>query len=304
MKRLFTLGILLLFVPLCACSAALSPSSAQTAGGTQSASPAPSAAAKTPGVIAVFGAEDADAFVSSLTDAAEASGVTIELVEGGLSALKSYSPVGDTVGIVYLSGKEQSLPQVGFPVYAFAVNGQSVASGMPYLGYDGSGAAKLALDSAISYPPHLAPVRMIGLFQSQSSPVYTLWSEEKTAAQVFAKDEYFADATEAPLADWLKDAFSRYYPGMLDAVYAENGELAIAAADALASLDRDDIEVFSAGSDSEVLGKLSPILVCAAGANLEKTGAMCFAEALKLLSGEPAQNNVLLPESFWYADKK
>jgi len=304
MKRLLTFAILLLLLPLYACSAALSPSSAQTANAAQSASPAPSAAPKTPGVIAVFGAEDADAFLSSLQDAAKASGVMIETVKGGVSALKSYQPEGDTVAIVYLSGEVKTLPQVGFPVYVFAANGQSVPSGMPYLGYDSSGAAKLALDNALSYPPHLAPARMIGLFTSQTSPAYTLWSEQKTAAQVFAKDEFFADAAEAPLADWLNEAFARYYPGMLDAVFAETGELAIAAADALASLGRDDIEVFSAGSDAKVLGKLSPILICAVGANLENAGAMCFVEAERLFSGEQAQSNILLPESFWYADKK
>jgi len=304
MKRLIALGILLLLLPLCACSAGSLPLSAQTAGTTQSAVPAPSAAPKTPGVIAVFGAEDADAFLSGLQDAAKTSGVTIEAVKGGVNALASYQYEGDAVGIVFLSGKEQTLPQVSFPVYAFAANGQSVPFGMPYLGYDGSGAAKLVLDNALTYPPHLAPVRMIGLFTSQNSPAYTLWSEQKTAAQVFSKDEFFADAAEVPLADWLNEAFARYYPGMLDAVYAETGALAIAAADALASLGRDDVELFSAGSDAEVLGNLSPILVCTLGANLENAGAMCFGEAAKLLSGEQAQSNILLPESFWYADKK
>jgi len=145
---------------------------------------------------------------------------------------------------------------------------------------------------------------MIGLFTSQTSPVYTLWSEEKTAAQVFSKDEFFADAAEIPLADWLNEAFSRYYPGMLDAIYAETGELAIAAADALASLGRDDVEVFSAGSDANITQKLSPILVYATGANLENAGAMCFAEAVNLFSGNQAQSNILLPDSFWYSDKK
>lgn len=303
MKRLLSIGILLVLLPLYACSAALSPTSAQTAGNEASVSPAPSAAPKTPGVIAVFGAEHADAFLTALQDAAKDTGVTVESVKGGTQALVAYQPEGGTVGIVFLSGKEQKLPQVGFPVYAFAANGQSV-SGVPYLGYDGSGAAELALEEAIAYPPHLTPVRMIGLFTSQTSAVYTLWSAQKTAAKVFAKEEFFADASETALADWLNEAFARYYPGMLDAVYAETGELAIAAADILASLGRDDIEVFSAGSDTDVLNKLSPILACAVGANLENAGAMCFAEAIKLLTGEAAQSNILLPETFWYSEQK
>ena len=121
---------------------------------------------------------------------------------------------------------------------------------------------------------------------------------------MFAKEEFFADASETVLADWLNEALTRYYPGMLDAIYAETGELAIAAADVLASLGRSDVEVFSAGSDADVLDKLSPILVYAAGANLADAGARCVAEANKLFSGEAAQSKILLPESFWYSEKK
>lgn len=304
MKRLLSIAIILLLLPLCACSEGFSTAPAQSLAPGQTASPALALVPAKPKYIALFGAESAPAFVSGLTEAAEASGATVDLVKGGFGAMASYVPQGDTVGIVYLSGKEQSLPAVAFPVYAFAANGQSVSGGTPYLGYDGTGAAKLALDEAIAYPPHLTPVRMIGLFTSQTSAVYTLWSEQKTAARVFAKEEFFADASETALADWLNEALTRYYPGMLDAIYAETGELAIAAADVLASLGRSDLEVFSAGSDANALSKLSPILVYAAGANLADAGARCFAEANKLFSGEAAQSSILLPESFWYTEKK
>ncbi|MBA4348042.1 MAG: hypothetical protein C0413_04240 [Clostridiales bacterium] len=270
----------------------------------QTTLPVLSAAPETSNVIAVFGAEDAEWFVSGLKDAAKGTGITIESVSGGTKALAIYEPKVDTVAIVYLSGNDQTLPQTKIPVYAFAANGRSVSSGIPCLGYDGSGAAKLVLENAIAYPPHLAPVRMIGLFTSDASPVYTLWTEQKTAAQVFSKDEFFVSSTELPLADWLREAFTRYYPGMLDAVFAETGELAIAAADALASLGRDDVEVFSAGTDADVLQKLSPILVCATGADLKRAGALCFAEANNLFSGEQPQSNLLFPESFWHDDTK
>ena len=304
MKRLLSIVIILLLLPLCACSEGFSAAPAQSLAPGQTASPAPAPALSKKQVIALFGAEDAPAFVSGLTEAADASSVTIEQVKGGIGAMTSYVPQGDTVAIVYLSGTEQSLPAVEFPVYAFAANGQSVSGGIPYLGYDGTGEAKLALDEAIAYPPHLTPVRMIGLFTSQTSAVYTLWSAQKTAARVFAKEEFFADASETALADWLNEAMTRYYPGMLDAIYAETGELAIAAADVLASLGRSDIEVFSAGSDTDVYNKLSPILVYAAGANLADAGAKCFAEASKLFAGEAAQSSILLPESFWYSENK
>jgi len=292
----------MLLCSLIACSGGAGSSPAQFTAQEPNATPTPSPAPETPRIIALFGAEDAATFLSGLEQAAKDSGITIEPVSGGVKALAAYEAKDDTVAIVYLSGAEQTLPQVAFPVYAFAANGQSVST-IPYLGYDASSAPKLALESALAYPPHLAPVRLIGLFSDETSSVYTLWSEQKASGLIFAKEEFFAATSEIPLSDWLNEALARYFPGMLDAVFAESGELAIAAADVLASLGRDDIEVFSAGSDANVLQKLSPILVYAPGADLERAGEMCFAEAVKLFSGEQAQSNILLPESFWFADK-
>ena len=79
--------------------------------------------------------------------------------------------------------------------------------------------------TALNYPPHLAPVRMVGLFSSESSAAYALWTAEQASGGVFSKQAYIADASEVSLADWLNDAFSRYYPGMLDGIYAETGAL-------------------------------------------------------------------------------
>lgn len=294
---------MLLLFALVACSGGADSSPAQFSAQASNATPAPSPTPETPRVIAVFGADDSPAFLSGIEQAATDSGIMIEPVDGGIAALAAYEAKDDTVAIVYLSSEEQQLPQVDFPVYAFAASGQSVST-IPYLGYDASSAPKLALESALAYPPHLAPVRLIGLFTSETSPVYMLWSEQKASGLIFAKEEYFAATCEIPLTDWLNETLARYFPGMLDAVFAETGELAIAAADVLASLERDDIEVFSAGSDADVLQKLSPILVYAAGADQKHAGEMCFSKAVKLFSGEQAQSNILLPESFWYEDKK
>ncbi len=294
---------MMLLFSLVACSGGADSSSTQFPAQASNATPAPSPTPETPRIIAVFGADDSPAFLSGIDKAAADSGITIEPVDGGIKALVAYEAKNDTVAIVYLSGTEQTLPQVNFPVYAFAADGQGVST-IPYLGYDASSTPKRALESALAYPPHLAPVRLIGLFTDETNPVYTLWSGQKSSGLIFAKEEYFAATSEVPLTDWLNETLARYFPGMLDAVFTETGELAIAAADVLASLGRDDIEVFSAGSDAEVLQKLSPILVYAAGADLEHAGEMCFTEAIKLFSGEQAQSNILLPESFWYEDKK
>ncbi len=265
--------------------------------------PAPSPVPSTPPVIAVFGAEDAAAFQDGIRSAAKDTEVEIRMVAGGLHALASYPQQGATIAILYLTEALESLPQAQVPVFVFAPYGQDVPAQIPHLTYANSGETELALENVLTYPPHLSPVRIIGLFSGESSHAYALWSGAKATGQVYAKMEFFLDSTEEPLASWLTDAFSRHYPGMLDAVFAETGALAIAAADALASLGRDDIEVFSAGTDSSAAQKLSPILISAVGVDEKDAGARCFAEAVKLLSGEPALSGILLPESFWHTDK-
>ena len=306
MKRILSviLSIALVVCALVGCTVGFPTFTALPSAGGNFQAPTPSPSpTPAPRVIALFGAEDAEEFVAGVQSAAADAGVEIEVVAGGIEALSGYAPEGDAVGIVYLTDKAETLPNAGFPVYAYAADGQSVSGGVPYLGYDGSSEAQVALSSAIAYPPHLAPVRMIGLFTSQASAAYALYSGEKATGQVFSKEEFFADASDVVLTDWLNEVFSRYYPGMLDAVYAETGELALAAADTLASLGRSDLEVFCAESSAVLRGKLSPILVAIVGANEQEAGIRCFAEAKKLLDGGSAQSGILLPEAILYSPK-
>ena len=302
MKRRFALLIISLILMLSACAEGVTTVATQTPEPAASATPAPSPSPSAPPVIAVFGAEDAAVFQDGIRSAAKEGEIKILLVSGGLDALAAYPQQDATVAIVYLTDAPEALPQPQIPVYVFAADGQGVSVRIPQLTYANAGEAEHALDNALTYPPHLSPVRMIGLFSSESSRAYALWSDAKAMGRVFAKMEFFLDTAEEPLASWLMDAFSRYYPGMLDAVYAETGALAIAAAETLASFGRDDIEVFSAGTDSAAAQKLSSILICVVGANEKDAGARCYAEAAMLLTGGAAQNGVLLPESFWYPD--
>ena len=303
MKRFFVCMLVFFIVlSLIACANVPAAAPAQSRAPASVATPAPTPAPDQPRVIAVFGAEDAPAFLAGVESEAKDSGIEIRLINGGVSALANYKPAGDTVALVYLSGTA-TLPKASIPVFAFAAEGQPLSSDLPQLRFDATSAPKLALENALSYPPHLAPVRLIGLFSSQTSPAYLLWLEAKTAGSVFAKEEFFADTSEVIITQWLTDVLSRYYPGMLDAVYAETGAFAVAAADTLAGLERDDLEVFSAGTDDGAADKLSPILICAVGINQADAGARCFTEAQKLLSGEPALSGTLPPDSIWYVAK-
>jgi len=308
MKRLFVLIAILLLIPLPACSEGAVAPSAQSPAATATIKPSPAPEAKgpdKPSVIAVFGADDSPEFLDGVRTACAASGSEIEIlpVSGGLSQLATYTATDADAAIVCLTGAADQLPKASIPIYVFAAEGHSVSADIPHLTYSGDTAPKLALDYALSYPPHLAPVRMIGLFANQSSPAFALWTSEKANGKVFAKEEFFQDTPEVSTEDWLNETLPRYFPGMLDAIYAETGALAIAAADVLASLGRDDVEVFSAGTDANAAEKLSSILVCTVGIDLQDAGARCFAEAAKLLAGSTAESGVLPPATVWFSEK-
>ena len=307
MKRVFVLfAILLLFtLPACSESEVSLPVQSQSPAPTSVITPTPTPIPETKkSVIAVFGADEAPAFLEGVRKACEESGSGIEVlpVSGGVSLLTKYSAAEADAAIVYLTSADQ-LPKASIPMFVFAEEGQNISAEIPHLTYSGDTAPQLALDYALSYPPHLAPVRMIGLFTSQSSPAYALWTSEEASGKVFAKEAFFQDTSEVSLAEWIGSTLPLYYPGMLDGIYAETGALAVFAADALAGLGRDDVEVFSAGTDAHAAEKLSSILVCAIGVNLKDAGTRCYSEAAKLLSGTSAEGGILPPATFWFSEK-
>lgn len=305
-KRAFPLLLIVVlaavFAATSGCSAPFFAVPAETLAPTLSVSSVPSPSPTPIPEIAIIGAGDSEPFIEGAKEAAKDGPYTIVVIPGGISSRASFHPQGVAAVIVYLK-KGQTLPNTDLPIYVFSADGASLPAGIAGLTYQPRGTEQAALEEALSYPPHLAPVRMIGLFSSTSSEAYAVWTSAVAKGQVFSKREYFADTSEVPLEEWMTDMFSRYFPGMLDAVYAENGALAVAAADKLASLGRDDLEVFSAGTDSNALRSLSPILICAVGTDDKAAGARCYAEAVKQLSGQEAQSDPLSPEIFWYSPK-
>ena len=301
MKITILLVLIVLGLALSACSTPLFAAPVETPAPTPTTPPTPSPSPSPAPVIAVFGAESSSSFTEGVTAAAKEGDYAAKFVSGGLQALAAYRPTGESVAIVYLTDPPSAMPKTDLPLYIFSAVGYGVSSLIPHLTYLPRGTEQAALDCAIAYPPHLTPVRMIGLFSSSTSEAYQIWTDAQAAGQVFAKREYIVSESEDALSDWMTDVFSRYFPGMLDAVYAETGELAIAAADKLASLGRDDVEVFSAGTDANAVHALSPILVCAVGIDLNAVGTRCYEEAAKLLSGQEAETDTLSPEIFWYS---
>lgn len=276
---------------------------------TPSPSPAP--------VIAVFGAQGASAFQDGVSEAASAGDYAVVFEPDPLDALSTYEPAGSCAAIVLLQSEEDAPPDASIPVFVFAAEGQRVSPDIPHLTYADAYAAETALSIAVAYPPHETPVRLIGLFSSAESRAYVVWREFSASGKVFPKAEFFLtepaqDNTPEPeegspspspdrsLLEQFSALFSGFYPGMIDGVFAETGALGIAASEALASLGREDIEVFAASTTGGAQRLLSPLLVASVGANYFEAGGLCYSAASALLGGETVAPFVLLPQTFSY----
>jgi hypothetical protein len=285
-----------------------------------SISPVPSSSPEDAPYVAVFGAETSNAFGQGVSKAAETGKYPVVFEPGGVDALSTYNPTNNCVAIVFLSGTDAAVPQAAVPTFVFAAEGQRVGADVPHLTYADAYAAETALDLCVAYPPHETPVRLIGLFSSEQSHAYSVWHEAATSGRVFSKAELFLtepapEETPKPkkeppsptpiptLEQRLTALFSGFYPGMIDGVYAETGELAVAAAGVLAQLGRDDMEVFAASTGANAPGLLSPLLAVCVGLNAEEAGGLCYSAACALLTGEAVTPFVVLPQTFAYNPK-
>ena len=263
-------------------------------------SPVPAQSTPQPEII-VFGAEASRSFQQGLTDAAAEGEIAVSFIPGGMEALASYQPQSAVCAVVYWDDPAAAIPSVGFPLFVYAARGQTSAGSNPLLVYDASGAAKSALEAAIAYPPHETPVRLIGLFASETSPGYAVWKEAAANGRVFSKAEFFLNDSELQSASvWFAERLDEFYPGMIDGVYAETGELAIAAVHQLRGRVRDDMEVFACSSDADADLSLSSLMPVIFGADLYKAGGLCYEGALTLLQGETVESSVLSPSALQY----
>ncbi len=294
--------VILFFLLLSGCtSGVFSLSATPTPMPTPSPTPSPTPIPTPMPVIAVFGADSSLSFATGASDYSDGKPYMLEFVPGDIKVLSQYCPDGAAAAIVYFRDSDIALPETEIPMYVYAADGQNVSSSIKHLTYGDLNAAIDTLNLAIAYPPHETPVRMIGLFTSKTSRAYSVWSRAVDAGRVFAKAEFIENKSNVPLADWLNEQFGAFYPGMLDAVYAETGAFAVASTEVLYGLERNDLEVFSVSTDANADCALSPVLVAVTGADLYRAGELCCAGAEALLNGEEAKSGSLLPVLLQYS---
>ncbi|MDD3400896.1 MAG: hypothetical protein PHT58_04610 [Eubacteriales bacterium] len=161
-----------------------------------------------------------------------------------------------------------------------------VAAGAIAVPYQGADRTNELVEGLLSYPPHDTPVRLLGLFSSETSALKALWNTNVDAGKIFVKGVFY-DGGDNTVDKWMSDMLDKYADGMLDGILCETQAQAKAATAALESAQRlDRIEVFSL----EAQNITSPFLIGYVSADWEQAAASA-AQAVNalLLNQQPGE---------------
>lgn len=303
MKYRNALVALLIFgalLPLCGCGAHRGrlavPEPTPTPVPTPTPAPTPIPA------VALWGAEDAPAFARAMESAVRKVGYTFVTLGGGEDALTNFTAEGRACIVVCCTGEAPAARPAGNVFYCM-LGGAALPAGAYGVRYDSSEAVQKTFSEILAYPPHCAPVRLLGLFTSEDGAAYAAYDAACGNGAFFSRGAYFADGGKTP-GDWLAGRLDGIYPGMLDGIFAETSELAQAAAETLANLSRDDAEIFAASTSGDVLLSMQNrpgLVACAVGCRPEDAAETCVNNAILMMIGETVHSGALLPETFLYS---
>ena len=184
-----------------------------------------------------------------------------------------------------------ALESLDKPAVVYDMGSSNVPKSMSHLYYQADDELNMAFDAALVYPPHDTPVRLILMFESADSPAYAAYQALYDQGKIFPKEVYIASEAEKDAGEWLTDVLDDYVEGMLDAVFAEDAPLAQSAFDALAALQRTDMEVFCPGITGDVATRMQQgpdVFAQGIGSNDALAGMLSVRAALQMLKGGEA----------------
>ncbi len=272
------------------------------------------------GIEAVFDKQITLALVSNADDAAsalffeaaiaeaESLGVTVTTkATGNEFDLSEAAQDADAV-VAFLPqamGEGTSLSAIDKPVAVFEAQNGNVPESISHLYYESDGELDMALNAALTYPPHDTPVRLIMVFESVNSPAYAAYQKLYDEGKIFPKEIYIASDEELGVDEWLTAKLDGYVEGMVDAVFAEDVSLAVSSCDALFALNRTDMEVFCPGVNNDVITRMQSapeVVAQAVGRNDALAAVLCVRAALMTLHGEEAVTQAFEPAIINSAD--
>ncbi|MBR3842688.1 MAG: hypothetical protein IKM38_05375 [Christensenellaceae bacterium] len=170
---------------------------------------------------------------------------------------------------------------------------------------DNSQAITQLYEAILAYPPHDTPVRLLAMFESEMTAASEAFAAYMDEGKFMYKGTFAEAESEDSLEDWANDRLERYFPGMIDALIAENESYALHMAEALKAAERDDFEIFSCVLTEKILGIMqeNPELIAAAiGTNDALAGKAAMLLGLRAISGEVVSDLTLVSEVFYAAE--
>lgn len=183
------------------------------------------------------------------------------------------------------------------PVIAYNPHGLSLPEAANEVRYAASvpETAEAAMTTAIAYPPHDTPVRLLGVFESQSGEAIAAWNGAVETGKVLDKGTY-CTADGGTLSAWFSEQLAKYFPGMIDAVYVESPAQAAELVKAMLAAERDDFEIFTIGSDAalrQLIAEQPQLLPTTVQVDEEAAAAACAELLTRVLAGGDAQDIVI-----------
>lgn len=306
MKRIVI--FLIFIIMLSGCNAAVAPNTPPgTATAAPGNSPMPTAtpAPPPPSVLCIMDSleEDAPEFFQNITGAATAYDWELTTVEApggfdsvvgkgvydGIIALRTQQKTG--LGALATAAKNGVAVTVA-DMYADRLD--SIPSGLSYAGYQFEGLEELVLQTALAYPPHDTPVRLLALLLHKDSPADIAYQQAITEGKVFDRATHYADSGQTAKA-FLEKQLDRWIEGMLDAIYVEDMGTAMQVLEALKAHGREDAEVFAVPNrNMHEQRKLYRryVFPVAFGADLATEATMQVASLARLLDGGQPERRV------------
>ncbi|MBR5291641.1 MAG: hypothetical protein IKU32_01860 [Clostridia bacterium] len=105
---------------------------------------------------------------------------------------------------------------------------------------DNDAAVRAAWDALYSYPSHCAPIRILTLTESGAGLSRELFDIMLAEGKLQDKGNYIESQSQQAAEEWVAERLSNIPVGLLDTIYADTEELAVAAYNALRAAERND----------------------------------------------------------------
>ncbi len=157
------------------------------------------------------------------------------------------------VSLIYMP-RTGDIPEISGPAVILTDKPHIIPDNTSGVAFDGDAVAAAAWEMLYSYPSHCSPVRALSLFASDNGAGYMIQQEMTAEGKLQDKGTYFHGAGMGTPEKWTEKALEEIPVGLLDTIYAENAELAVAAYEALRTADRNDsVEVICAELTEELV---------------------------------------------------